>query len=339
MAHHIHVRSTGRTIVVKEGETILSAALDAGIAYPHGCRSGRCGSCKSRLIKGEVDLLPHTPFSLTEKERQEGLVLACRSLPKSSGEILWLHGDAEAVEHPRRDLRARIVEISDATHDIKRVRLAIESGETFAFSAGQYARLTFPGAPTRDYSMANRPDETILEFHIRRVPSGATSEHVASSAKVGDVVRVEGPFGSSYLRERHKGPILCVAGGSGLAPIKSIVETALAAGLKQPIRVYFGARSEKDLYLLDRFDALEVGHPNLTFIPVLSSPLEPTQRRVGNASDALTKDLADCDGWKAYVAGPPVMVEAVGTVLSECGLGTGDLHADIFFTPELAPAA
>ncbi|MBF9232152.1 2Fe-2S iron-sulfur cluster-binding protein [Microvirga alba] len=339
MTHHIHVRSTGRTIAVNEGETILTAALDAGIAYPHGCRSGRCGSCKSRLVKGEVDLLPHTPFSLTEKERQEGLILACRAMPKSSGEVLWLHGDADAVDHPRRDIQARIVEISDATHDIKRVRLSIENGQAFRFSAGQYARLTFPGVPTRDYSMANRPEEAILEFHIRRVPSGVTSGHVASSAKVGDRVRVEGPFGSSYLRERHKGPIVCVAGGSGLAPIKSIVETALAAGLKQPIRVYFGARSENDLYLLDRFAALEVGHPNLTFIPVLSAPSEPTERRVGNVSDALAQDLADCDGWKAYVAGPPVMVEAAGTALAERGLGVGDLHADIFFTPELAPAA
>lgn len=338
MSHRIHVRSTGRTITVPEGQTILGAALDAGIAYPHGCRSGRCGACKSRLVEGNVELLPHTPFSLTEQERQQGLILACRALPQTSCEVLWLHGDADAVEHPVLDLQARIVEITDATHDIKRVRLAIEGGQSFRFSAGQYARLTFPGAPPRDYSMANHPDEAVLEFHIRRVPEGRTSGHIASSAKAGDVIRLEGPFGSSYLRERHAGPIVCVAGGSGLAPIKSIVETALSSGLRQPIRVYFGARAEEDLYLLDLFAALAKRHANLSFIPVLSAPNGPTDRLVGFVSDVMARDLADCDGWKAYVAGPPAMVEAAGAVLVQRGLRPQDMHADVFFTPELTPA-
>lgn len=338
MSHRIHVRSTGRTITVPEGQTILGAALDAGIAYPHGCRSGRCGACKSRLVEGNVELLPHTPFSLTEQERQQGLILACRALPQTSCEVLWLHGDADAVEHPVLDLQARIVEITDATHDIKRVRLAIEGGQSFRFSAGQYARLTFPGAPPRDYSMANHPDEAVLEFHIRRVPEGRTSGHIASSAKAGDVIRLEGPFGSSYLRERHAGPIVCVAGGSGLAPIKSIVETALSSGLRQPIRVYFGARAEEDLYLLDLFAALAKRHANLSFVPVLSAPNGPTDRLVGFVSDVMARDLADCDGWKAYVAGPPAMVEAAGAVLVQRGLRPQDMHADVFFTPELTPA-
>lgn len=338
MSHRIHVRSTGRTITVPEGQTILGAALDAGIAYPHGCRSGRCGACKSRLVEGNVELLPHTPFSLTEQERQQGLILACRALPQTSCEVLWLHGDADAVEHPVLDLQARIVEITDATHDIKRVRLAIEGGQSFRFSAGQYARLTFPGAPPRDYSMANHPDEAVLEFHIRRVPEGRTSGHIASSAKAGDVIRLEGPFGSSYLRERHAGPIVCVAGGSGLAPIKSIVETALSSGLRQPIRVYFGARAEEDLYLLDFFAALAKRHANLSFVPVLSAPNGPTDRLVGFVSDVMARDLADCDGWKAYVAGPPAMVEAAGAVLVQRGLRPQDMHADVFFTPELTPA-
>jgi CDP-4-dehydro-6-deoxyglucose reductase/ferredoxin-NAD(P)+ reductase (naphthalene dioxygenase ferredoxin-specific) len=162
---------------------------------------------------------------------------------------------------------------------------------------------------------------------------------MTSGLRVGDVVHVEGPFGSAYLREGHAGPILCVAGGSGLAPIKSIVAAAAVAGLRQPIRVYFGVRSSRDLYLVEWFTALRSIHPNLTFIPVLSGPDAPTVHRTGPVSEAIAQDLADLDGWKAYVAGPPAMVEATGRVLQQRGLQPRDLHADVFFTPKLAPAA
>jgi CDP-4-dehydro-6-deoxyglucose reductase/ferredoxin-NAD(P)+ reductase (naphthalene dioxygenase ferredoxin-specific) len=261
-------------------------------------------------------MLSHTPFALTDQERREGLILACRAVPRTDGTVLWLNQD-EVHEHPDRDMRCRVVEIVDATHDIKRVRLTIDDGGSFVYSAGQYARVTIPGAPPRDYSMASWPGQDDLEFHIRRVPGGATSTRIASLLKVGDAVRVEGPFGSSHLRERHTGPILCVAGGSGLAPIKSIVATAVAAGLRQPIHVYFGVRAERDLYLVGWFATLVSMHPNVTFIPVLSEPdAPPTEHRTGYVSDALASDLADCDGWKAYVAGPPVMVEATARVLA-----------------------
>lgn len=338
MTHSVHIRPAKGTVVVAEGQTILAAALEAGIAYPHGCRSGRCGACKSRLVEGEVEMLSHTPFSLTEQERGQGLILACRAVPTTPAEVLWLQADADAAAHPAVDLKARIVDIADVTHDIKRIRLVTEDG-SFRFSAGQYARLTFSGAPPRDYSMASHPNEKEIEFHIRRVPEGRTSSHIASSAKIGDLVRLEGPFGSSYLREEHAGPIVCVAGGSGLAPIKSIVETALSGGMRQPITVYFGARSEDDLYLLDLFAKLEHGHDNIRFIPVLSSPSGPTDRRRGLVSEAMMQDLSDCDGWKAYVAGPPLMVEAVGAVLTGQGLRADDIHADVFFTPDAAPSA
>jgi CDP-4-dehydro-6-deoxyglucose reductase/ferredoxin-NAD(P)+ reductase (naphthalene dioxygenase ferredoxin-specific) len=186
--------------------------------------------------------------------------------------------------------------------------------------------------------MASLPGQDHIEFLVRRVPGGVTSTRMTSSLRIGDSVQVEGPFGSAYLRERHGGPILCVAGGSGLAPIKSIVAAAVV-GLRQPIRVYFGARSERDLYLVDWFTALSSTHPNLTFIPILSEPDAPTVYRAGLVSDAIASDLTDLDGWKAYVAGPPAMVEATGRVLQQRGLQSHDLHADVFFTPELAPVA
>mgnify|MGYP002780001606 CR=1 FL=1 len=330
----VEIRSANRTISVPDGRTILEAALEAGIPYPHGCRSGRCGSCKSRLIAGEVDLLDHTRFALSEEEKSHGFILACRALPRTDVAVAWMGGDEEAADHPVRGLQCRVVSVEDATHDIKRIRLAVEDGGPLAFTAGQYARVTFPGAPARDYSMANWPDDPELEFHVRRVPGGAATERVHGRLRVGDPVRVEGPFGSSYLREKHAGPILCVAGGSGLAPIKSIVETALAQGLKQPIHLYFGARTERDLYLVDHFEGLEARHTNLTFTPVLSEAPPLRAWRTGWVTDAVAQDLKDLDGWKAYIAGPPGMVEAAMEVTRSRGLGPEDLHADIFFTPE-----
>jgi len=332
-AKDVDIRSAGRVIPVPDGRTVLEVALEEGIPYPHGCRSGRCGSCKSRLIAGEVDLLDHTRFALSDEEREQGLILACRALPRTDLALAWLGGDEETADHPLRRLQARVVIVEDATHDIKRIRLAVDA-EPLAFSAGQYARLTFPGAPPRDYSMANWPGDPELEFHIRRVPGGAATERIHGRLRVGDTVRVEGPFGSSYLREKHAGPVLCVAGGSGLAPIKSVVETAVAHGMKQPIHIYFGARTDRDLYLVDHFEGLEARHSNLTFTPVLSEAPAQRRWRSGLVTDAVAQDLTDLDGWKAYVAGPPAMVEAAMEVTRARGLRPDDLHADIFFTPE-----
>lgn len=338
MTKQVALRQAGRTIEVAEGVTILDAALAEGIAYPHGCRSGRCGSCKSRLVSGSVELLEHSRFALSQEEKAQGLILACRAIPTTDASVAWIGGDEEAPSHPRRRLNGRVTAIENATHDIKHVQLAIEGADPLAFAAGQYARLTFPGAPTRDYSMASGSGEPTLEFHIRRVPGGAATRRIHALLKPGDPVWVEGPFGSSYLREQHAGPILCIAGGSGLAPIKGIVEAALAGGMKQPIHVYFGARSDRDLYLVDHFEALAQRHANLRFTPVVSSAPAEVRWRTGLVTEAVAQDLHDLDGWKAYVAGPPPMVEAAMQLGTARGLRSEDMHADVFFTPEEASA-
>ena len=336
MTKYVEIRGAGRRIAVPDGGTILEAALAGSITYPHGCRSGRCGSCKSRLVSGEVELLDHSRFALSDEEKAQGLILACRAILRTDVIVAWLGGDEETASHPRRGLNCRVAAIEDATHDIKRIRLAIDGGDPLAFTAGQYARLTFPDAPTRDYSMASGPGERELEFHIRQVPGGAATQRIHALLKVGDPVMVEGPFGSSFLREKHAGPILCLAGGSGLAPIKAIVEAALAHGMRQPIHVYFGARTDRDLYLIDYFEDLAVRNPGLTFTPVVSDDPSGARWRTGFVTDAVGKDLQDFDGWKAYVAGPPPMVEAAMQIVTERGLRSEDLHADVFFTPTAA---
>ncbi|MBS0520477.1 MAG: 2Fe-2S iron-sulfur cluster binding domain-containing protein [Proteobacteria bacterium] len=337
MSFKVRIVPAGRTIDVPTGATILEAALDAGVAYPHGCQSGNCGACKSHLVKGEVTMEGYSEFALSDEEKDRGLILACRAVPWEDSEVAWLDED-DLIVHPRRLLACRVVGLDDATHDIKRVRLAIESGGPFDFSAGQFASVTFDGCAPRDYSMANTPGDPILEFHVRHTPGGTTSAYVADKLKVGDGVRVEGPFGTSYLREGHRGPIIAVAGGSGLAPIKSIVEQALAKGLPQHIYFYFGVRAERDLYLADHFAALARKHSNLHFTPVLSEEAGGLWRS-GLVHEAVAADFDDFDGCKAYLAGPPVMVEAATKLLEERGMRRIDIHADAFYTAaEMASA-
>ncbi|HKW53720.1 MAG TPA: 2Fe-2S iron-sulfur cluster-binding protein [Stellaceae bacterium] len=332
MSFVVSIRQHPDPIAVEPGATVLESALAQGVPYPHGCRSGNCGACKSRLDAGEVELSPYSPYALSDAERADGLILACRAVPWSDAAVSWLDAD-EVVIHPQRKLICRVAEVAPLTHDIKRLTLAIESGGPFTFSAGQYASLRFEGLPPRDYSMANRPDEATLEFHVRRMGPGSASAYVAEKLKRGDQVIVEGPYGASWLREKHTGPIVAIAGGSGLAPIKSIVETALAQGMRQPIHLYFGARGERDIYLEGHFRALAARHGNLRYTPVLSRPSRDTARRIGFVHEAVAADLADLDGAKAYLAGPPVMVEAATALLADArGLRRQDIHADAFYT-------
>jgi CDP-4-dehydro-6-deoxyglucose reductase/ferredoxin-NAD(P)+ reductase (naphthalene dioxygenase ferredoxin-specific) len=234
----------------------------------------------------------------------------------------------------------RVVGLDEATRDIRIVRLEIVSGGPFRFSAGQYARLTFGEQRPRDYSMANRPDDPLLEFHVRRSSTAGASAYVARELRIGDGVTVEGPFGSSWLRLDHRGPILAIAGGSGLAPIKSIVETAALSDLTEPIHVYFGARDEGDIYLERHFLGLGARRPGLRFIPVLSDPVGATHRRIGTVVAAVAADFKSFAGLKAYLAGPPPMVEAAVHLLRTHGLAAADIHADPFYPmPAAANAA
>jgi len=331
MVATVRIKQWPTPIALEPGQVVLEAALNAGIPYPFGCQSGNCGACKSMLIEGKVELAEYSEFALTDEEKAQGLVLACRSMAEDDIEIAWLEGEDIAL-HAQRKLDCKVAKLERLTHDITGVTLEIERGGPFVFTAGQFARVTFPGQKTRDYSMASRPDEAALTFHIRHMQGGHVSAYVASELKVGMPVAVEGPAGIAHLKEAHTGPIVAIAGGSGLAPIASIVETALAKGRRGPIHLYFGARGEQDVYLEDRFKALSAKHPNLSYHVVLSKPSGATGRRTGFLHEAIASDFASLDGAKAYVAGPPVMVDAVTPVLVSKKMRREDIHADAFYT-------
>ena len=333
--HKVSVNKAGggelAVLDVPMGHTILQTALAEGIDYPHGCRSGNCGSCKSHLIEGEVEMSPYSKFALTEEEKGRGLILACRSVPWSDCTVQPIEPEDAAV-HASRRLECRVAAIEQATHDIRILRLEILSGGPFDYTAGQYAVLTFAGLPPRDFSLASTPSAAQLEFHIRLSPGGRVTTHVMEELAVGDPVELRGPMGTAHYRKGHRGPILLLAGGTGLAPIKAILESALAGGARQNMFLYFGARSERDLYLEDYFKELVERHPNLNYVVVLSEPNGATDRRTGFLADAVAADFTDLDGFKAYLAGPPVMVESCTQALRARDLNRRDCHADAFYT-------
>jgi CDP-4-dehydro-6-deoxyglucose reductase/ferredoxin-NAD(P)+ reductase (naphthalene dioxygenase ferredoxin-specific) len=225
--------------------------------------------------------------------------------------------------------RYAVARLSRMTPDISLVALKPE-GAAMSFLPGQYAKLTFEGLPARDYSLANLPGQPVLEFHIRNSGMGP-SAHVAEHLREGETLVVQGPYGDQHFRAGHPGPVIAIAGGSGLAPIKSIVEATLLEGRRRPVALFFGARTEADIYLEDYFAGLSQTHPDFTFTPVLSDPRGPTRRATGYVGDVAAMSCADFSAHAAYIAGPPAMVGSASRALLAKGLAPARLFADAFY--------
>lgn len=326
----IHVEDQAAPLAAEDGETILAALKRHGLPAAYSCEAGNCGTCKVEYLGGEIFELDHSEYALSPELRAKSVVLACRT--QVWGDVVIRQIDAdELIEHPSRLLTTRVVALDAPAHDVRRLQLAICAGGPFDFSAGQYARLEFARGIARDYSMANAPGDELLEFHVR-LAGGEGSRFVADRLAVGDQVIVEGPKGASYWRERHRGPMLLVAGGTGLAPMLSIARAALGAGRTEPVRLYFGVRAERDVYMEDALAELAARHPSFAFEIVLSDPADATSRRTGLVTAAVAQDWPSFAGCKAYVAGPPPMVAAATALLTSRGLPLRDLHADAFIT-------
>jgi CDP-4-dehydro-6-deoxyglucose reductase/ferredoxin-NAD(P)+ reductase (naphthalene dioxygenase ferredoxin-specific) len=315
-------------IPVEAGDTILSSLLRAGIAFPFSCQAGNCGTCKCELVSGDVLELEHSEHALAAEERAKGIILACRTQVWDDTVVRRIDAE-ELVLHPSRVMRCRVLDIEALTHDIRGLRLGVEAGGPMTFSAGQYAQVEFAPGLSRHYSMANTPDEPELVFHVRHMPDGRTSRYAATQLRVGDKVKVSGPLGVSYLRDNHGGPVLLVAGGSGLAPIRSILCTLLGRGYEAPVTLYFGVRSERDVYHEALLRDLAARHANFRYHVVLSEQKGERGRRYGLVHEAI--ELTAVGELMAYLAGPPVMVEAASALLTARGLSPRQIHADAFY--------
>ena len=307
--------------------TILDAALDNGVPFPHGCRTGECGTCKCLLLSGEVNMKNYDDEVLTRREKAAGFVLACRAKPRSDVHIAWLGGTV-SVDLPVRRLQAQVTNVEQVSPIIRRLYLWPE--ERLQFAAGQFVRLKFGDLPARAYSMASTPGEEVLEFHIRLIPGGRVSEYIENQLKVGDSVQIEGPYGTAHLRPEDRGPLVLVAGSSGLAPAKSIVRTALRSQPDRRVHLYFGVRSEAHVYDENELKVLVSRYKNLRVETVLSEPEGQTERRIGTLAEVLASDLSSHRNAQFYMAGPPEMVDAVSKAVSDFGIDHEQIHADPF---------
>jgi CDP-4-dehydro-6-deoxyglucose reductase/ferredoxin-NAD(P)+ reductase (naphthalene dioxygenase ferredoxin-specific) len=313
------------TLLASE-QTILDAALAADLPYPYGCRAGTCGTCKTRLLQGRVDTEPHAAEALSDAEAAAGLILACRATPRSDVVIECLGEWLDALP-PVRHLQARVVALKTVARSVTRLHLEVY-GQPLCFLAGQYAELSFGGRPARAYSMANPPDDPTLEFHIRHF-GGVASGYVTRHLGIGALVDVHGPYGSAYLRQPPR-PLVAVAGSTGLAPIRSIILTALARGHQTLMHLFLGVRDEPDLYGVEELRTLSEQHPNLRITPMLSKPERPTRLRTGLVHEALAETFASLAGYNVHLAGPPAMVEAATAAALALGAERQAILADAF---------
>lgn len=321
------VQPLDQAVPFESGANLLQALRDHNVPVSYSCMSGRCGTCRCKVVQGQV-LESGREIKLTGLNDGR-YVLACMSVLTESCTIEIPEPD-EIVTHPAKILKARVAAIEDLAHDIKGIRL--KASKPLEFSPGQYATLQFTPDHIRPYSMAGLAEDDTLEFHVRVVPGGRVSGYIANQLEVGDAVRVSGPLGTAYLRVRHEGPILCVAGGTGLAPVLSIVRGALARGMRNPIHVYFGVRSPIDVYKADVLEGLAREHGNLTVHIVLASgDGSGWARRQGLVTEAVDQDWASLEGFRAYVCGAPPMVEAATLMFARKGLGSEHIYADAFY--------
>ena len=321
----IFVRPVQRTLNVAAGVNLLDALREHDVPVSYSCLAGRCGTCRCKIVEGNV------LDSGREVQRplgaQDEYVLACQTFLTESCTIEIPEPD-EVVVHTARIVKATVIGLEDQTHDIKRIRL--RPAKPLDFSPGQYAQLQFTPDHIRPYSMAGLCADGELEFHVRLVADGRVTGYIAKDLKVGDAVRVSGPLGSAYLRRKHEGPMLCVAGGTGLAPILSIIRGVIAEGMQNPIHLYFGVRSERDIYGLEWLEALKLEHPQLKVHVVVTSG-RASACRTGLVTEAIAQDWSSLDGFRAYLCGAPPMVEATTLLVKQMGVLPEQIYADAFY--------
>lgn len=331
MSYQVTIQPSGHQFTVEDGETVLAAALRENFALPYGCRNGACGACKGKVLAGEVDYGAHQPTTLTPEDKAKGLALFCTARPRTDL-VIEVQEVGAAKDIPIRTLPCRIEKMAKLADDVMALWLKLPSGERMQFLPGQYINFLLKDGKVRSFSLANTPeDDALLELHIRHVPGGHFTDQVFGTMKAKDIMRIKGPLGSFFLRESDK-PALFLAGGTGFAPIKSILEHAFHRGDARQMVLYWGARTLADLYMPELPGLWQQGHDNFSFVPVLSQPKDTDNwpGRTGHVHQAVLADIADLSGWQVYACGAPAMVEAAKKDFMARGLPEDEFYSDAF---------
>jgi CDP-4-dehydro-6-deoxyglucose reductase len=338
MSITVTLQPSGRSFPVQRDERILAAALRAGIGLPYGCKDGACGSCKCRLIEGRVIHGAHQLKALSADEEEQGFVLTCCAAPQTDL-VLEARTVAGVGELPVRRMPARVSSLVKPAADVAIMTLQLPASDGLRYLAGQYVDILLPDGSRRSYSMANAPhtqgDKPWIELHIRHLSGGLFSDRVFGSMKEKDILRLEGPFGSFFLREDSTKPMVLVASGTGFAPIKALIEQLQIQPDERPVVLYWGCRARADLFLDDWAVQAVAQMPQLTYVPVLSDPLDSDgwSGRTGLVHEAVMQDLSDLSGHQVYACGNPLMVEAAQRdLIGQCGLPEDEFFADAFYS-------
>lgn len=332
MSFRLQIEPVGLSCPASAGQTVLDAALADGLMLKHSCRTGTCGSCKGRLLSGEVDHGDSPLDVLSQAEREQGLALFCCARARSDLVI-----EAPEVTELRgisiQQMGARVGSIDKVSHDVAVLRLMLAPGSSFNYFPGQYVQVLLKDGSRRSYSMATAaPRDQQLELHIRHMPGGVFSGHVFNGLQPKAILRMEGPFGSFFLRE-GEAPMVFLASGTGFAPIQALLEQLREQGNRRPVYLYWGGRRREDLYRHEQLLAWEAELPWLRYTPVLSEPTAACdwQGATGFVHRQVMQDFHSLKGFEVYACGAPVVVESARReYVAERGLLEADFYADAF---------
>lgn len=339
MPNQVTIKPSNHIFTVRDDETILDAALREGYVISYGCRNGACGTCKGKVLAGEVDYGTYQESALPDAEKRLGMALFCQARPRGDT-VIECREIGAAKDIRIRTLPCRVQKMERAAPDIMVLHLKLPASERLQFLAGQYIDILLKDGSRRSLSMANAPHaDEFMQLHLRNY-GGPFSEHVFTRMKERDILRFEGPLGTFFLRENRDKPIILLASGTGFAPIKAIVEHAFHMRDARPIVLYWGARERADLYMNELPERWAAEHNNFKYVPVLSEPPagDHWSGRTGLVHQAVMQDIPDMSGCQIYACGAPVMVEAAHRdFTARCGLPEEEFFSDAF-TPA-APAA
>lgn len=331
MSYTVKVEPSGHSFKVEPDETVLAAALRHKYAFPYGCRNGYCGACKGRLVSGEITYAKDVP-GLSDDDKAHGMALLCQAKPQSDlvveVKLLSSSDEIEVRKYP-----CRVVRKAFLNHDVALLQLKLPATERMQFFAGQYLDILLPDGRRRSFSIANAPhDDEFIDLHIRHIDGGDFTTFVFDSMAEKTVLRIEGPLGSFYLREDSDRPMIFMAGGTGFAPIKGIIEHALAEKTTRPIHLYWGARAKRDLYMHELAEQWANDYDNVNYVPVLSEARaeDDWQGRTGYVHQAIVDDFDDLSAYEIYACGPPAMVYAGKDAFAAKGLPLEHYFSDAF---------
>lgn len=333
MPYQISLQPSGHAFTAEADRTILEAALEVGLLLPYSCRDGACGACKGKVVSGEVELGSHAAGALSAADRDAGYTLFCRARP-CSDLVLEVRSVTRVGDIPVKKLPCRVQKLERLADDVMLIELKLPASERFQFLAGQYVDILLADGQRRSFSIANAPHvEGHIELHVRLIPEGRFTGHVFNGMKEREILRFEGPLGSFWLREDSGRPIVMIAGGTGFAPIKGMIEHAIHSGITRPISLYWGARAPSGLYMDALARSWTDALPGLRYVPVISdgTPDDGWSGRRGLVHEAVLADFDDLSGHEVYACGAPAMIDtARSSLVTQRNLPEDAFFADAF---------